>query len=269
MTLNGIWKEYVRRLNLINNTASKKALAYLNKYGIPESYEDREKLIKYANGLVMKYGEASSAMACEMYDAISVVEKVKVPPAVPAALPTYSEVAIAINGTIKDLNEEIITGAVERLVKMPGADTMLNNAIRDRAEYAWIPSGDTCAFCIALAANGWQTATPSIMSGDHADHIHANCHCTFAIRHSSDTEIKGYEPEEYREMYDDADTSSYGFDSDRPKGQQWQSMSKAKINGLRREFYAENKEEINEQKRSAYEKRKERESDKAEEIEVN
>ena len=269
MTLNGIWKEYVRRLNLINNTASKKALAYLNKYGIPESYEDRERLIKYANGLVIKYGEASSAMACEMYDTISLIEKAKVKAAVPAALPTYDEVAKAINGTIKDMNEEIIAGAVERLVKMPGADTMLNNAIRDRAEYAWIPQGETCAFCITLAANGWQTASASIMSGDHAEHIHANCQCTFAIRHNESTDIKGYDPEEYREMYDDADTSSAGFDPDRPKGQQWQSMSQAKINGMRREFYAKNKEEINEQKRSAYEKRKERESDKAEEVDVN
>ena len=41
-----------------------------------------------------------------------------------------------------------------------------------------------------------------------------------------------------------------------------------KINAMRREFYQENKEAINEQKRSAYEKRKERNSSDAEELNV-
>ena len=42
-----------------------------------------------------------------------------------------------------------------------------------------------------------------------------------------------------------------------------------RINALRREFYNENKEIINEQKRSAYAKRVERNSSAAEEINVD
>ena len=186
----------------------------------------------------------------------------------PAALPSYGEVAKAVNGTIKLANIEIIAGAVERLVKLPGADTMIKNAIRDGAQWAWIPSGDTCAFCIALASRGWQKASMEQLKGGHAEHIHAHCDCTFAIRHSSKFNIEGYDPDKYLEMYEKADTSSYGFDNTRPKGQQWQNMSTAKINGMRREFYAENKEKINAQKRSAYAKRKELNSSKAEEIKV-
>jgi hypothetical protein len=41
------------------------------------------------------------------------------------------------------------------------------------------------------------------------------------------------------------------------------------LNALRREVYDRNKNKINAQKRSAYAKRKERESSKAEEIDVN
>ena len=271
MNLGDIWTEYISRLNRINNTASKKALAYLNKYGIPESYEARELFIKYANGLVMKYGEASSAVACEMYDAISLLEKANVPPAVPAALPTYSEVAKAINGTIKDQNEEIVSGAIERLVKMPGADTMLENAVRDHAEYAWIPSGDTCAFCMAIAANGWQRASRSILSGGHADHIHAHCDCTFAIRHNTQTDVKGYNPSKYVDMFYSAAEYSENHDEGSVNfGRNGKNFFTSDAqNALRRRNYAKNKEEINEQKRSAYEKRKERESDKAEETDVN
>jgi hypothetical protein len=162
-------------------------------------------------------------------------------------------VAIAINGTVKLGNIEIVSGAVERLVKMNGADTVLQNAKRDGAEWAWIPNGDTCMFCIALASRGWQEASRAILQGGHAEHIHAHCDCTFAIRHDSSTNVRGYDPERYRGMYDNADGRN----------------SKDKINAMRREAYAENKEIINAQKRSAYAKRKELNSSRAEELRVN
>ena len=263
-----IWDEYIARLSMVDKTASNKVRAYLNRYGIPDNYEASQRLIEYANSLVMKYGEASAALSAEMYDAISMAEKANVQPAIPADIPEYGLVAKTINGTIKLVNIEIIAGAVERLVKMPSADTMIKNAIRDHAEWAWIPRGDTCAFCITLGSRGWQKATKEQLDGGHAEHIHANCDCTFAIRHKSDTNVEGYDPDKYLEMYDNADTSSAGYDPNRPKGQQYQSISKAKVNGLRREFYTKNKEKINAQKRAAYQKRKELESSKAEEINV-
>jgi hypothetical protein len=65
--------------------------------------------------------------------------------------------------------------------------------------------------------------------------------------------VEGYDPEKYRDMYYNADGSS----------------PEARINSMRREFYADNKEIINEQKRSAYAKRMERNSSAAEEINVD
>ena len=82
--------------------------------------------------------------------------------------------------------------------------------------------------------------------------VHANCDCTYAIRFD-DSEVEGYDPRKYEEMY---------YDADGKKPQD-------RINAMRREFYAQNKDEINAQKRSAYEKRKERESSAAEEINVD
>lgn len=248
-----IWNEYIKKLSLIDKTAAAKVKAYLAKNGIPTTYEASQRLIEYSNALVLKYGEASAALSCEMYDAISLAEGVAVPAAVPAELADYGEVAKSINGTVKIGNVEIISGAIERLVKMAGADTTLQNARRDGAEWAWIPSGDTCMFCVTLASRGWQPASKAIMKGGHAEHIHANCDCTFAIRHNSDTNIRGYDPDKYLEMYNDAEGRS----------------AQDKINAMRREAYAENKERINEQKRSAYAKRKELNSSKAEEIKVN
>lgn len=262
------WNNYIKRMSAIDRLANKKMKAFLEKNGIPKTYEASQNAIKYANGLVMKYGEASSALACEMYDLISEMEEVVVPAAEPAKLPTYGEVAKSVNGTIKLENAEIVAGAVERLVKMPGADTMLKNATRDNAEYAWIPNGDTCAFCLTLASRGWQHASKAMLQGGHAEHIHGHCDCTFAIRHNADTKVQGYDPNKYLQMYEDADISSAGYDADRPQGQKYQSISTARINGMRREFYKKNKERINAQKRSAYAKRKELNSSSAEELKV-
>ena len=161
-----------------------------------------------------------------------------------------SETAKAIVGTLKTGNATIVADATGRLVKMVGVDTMQQNALRDGAEWAWIPRGDTCAFCLTLASNGWQPASRKAIRNGHAEHVHANCDCTYAVRFGPDLNVEGYDPQKYLEMYYDADGNT----------------PTERINALRREFYAENKEIINEQKRSAYAKRIERNSSKAEEI---
>ena len=188
-----------------------------------------------------------------MYDAIAAGSAASVPAAVPAAMPTVAEVAKAVNGTLKTGNASIVADSVGRIVKQTGVDTTMKNALRDGAEWAWIPSGDTCAFCITLASRGWQRASRAAIKGGHAEHIHANCDCTYAVRFDKNTDVAGYHPEEYLRMYENADGRT----------------PKDKINAMRREFYAENAEEINAQKRDNYEKRRERESSAAEEINVS
>ena len=212
----------------------------------------RDELIEYAYGLATKYGEAAAAWACEMYDASAALEGATVPPAIPAETATISEVAKAVNGTMKTGNGDIVADAVGRLVKTAGVDTTMKNAIRDGAEWAWIPTGDTCAFCITLASNGWQKASAKALKNGHAEHIHANCDCTYATRQTDDFIVRGYDYKKYEQMYD-------GAKGDTPT---------EKINAMRRQFYKMNADEINEQKRSAYERRKAIEASTAEELNV-
>lgn len=259
MEITTAWSNYVKKMAQIDEAATNKILKYIGDGVIDfTNKNDLALLIDYSYGISTKYGEASAALACEMYDAIALASGINLDPAIPADVAEYSDVAKAINGTAKTLNPEIMAGAIGRLVKMAGQDTTLKNAIRDQAEFAWVTSGDTCAFCIAIASRGWQVASPSVLKGDHADHIHGNCDCCFAVRFDSNTKYKGYDPDALLEEYYDADTSSQGFDPNRPKGQQYQSLSKARINGMRREYYAEHKDKINAQKRIAYAARKER-----------
>ncbi len=245
------WQVFLQRLRTVNNAARDKILIYLRDHPI-RTIEDRQTLIEYAYLICSKYGEGAAALACQMYDAIAAGSAVAVAPAVPAAVPSVGEVAKAVNGTLKTGNVSIVADSVGRLVKQTGVDTTMRNALRDGAEWAWIPSGDTCAFCITLASRGWQRASRAALKNGHAEHIHANCDCTYAVRFDRKTNVAGYHPEEYLAMYESAEGRT----------------PKDKINAMRRVFYAENAEEINAQKRDNYEKRRERESSAAEEMNV-
>lgn len=246
------WNKYISALRRVNEKAGEEMKAFLAAHNWRGDNIAKQACVDFGYALSTKYGEAAGAIACEMYDAIVELSAMTLPPAEPAATATYDEVARSVIGTMKTDNTDVVANSISRLVKMAGVDTTMQNAIRDGAEWAWIPRGDTCAFCITLASRGWQPASRSQMKGNHAEHIHANCDCTFAIRFDSNMDVEGYDPDEYLKMYEDADGYS----------------SKAKINSIRRTIYDENAEKINAQKRSAYAKRMERESSEAEEIDV-
>lgn len=218
------WMKFSSQLAKINSKAAAEISDYMQKRGGIYNVE-REQLIDYAYGVVTKYGEASSSLAAEMYDALAELSGKNVPPAMPAPTPSYDEVAKTINGTIRTENEEVIAAATGRLVKRTGANTTLNNALRDGAEFAWVPVGDTCAFCITLASRGWQRMSKRAMKNGHAEHIHANCDCTYAVRFDSKTQIAGYDPDVYRDMY-------YAAEGSTPS---------ERINSMRRTFYSANK----------------------------
>lgn len=194
------YSKYASTQEKIRKTASDMMQKWVDKNGV----EDRQKAIQFAKALSDKYGEAAASYACDMYDAIALSQNAKVPPAVPADTASWEEVGKAINGSLKQsIDGNLISGVVERLVKQAGEDTMLHNAARDRAEFAWIPDGGACAFCIMLASRGWQRASKDLLIS-HAEHIHANCGCEFAIRFDKNSGVKGYNPDALKKMYDEA-----------------------------------------------------------------
>ena len=220
------WDKYISRLSRLNRKAGQLMREYIGSHGT----ENTADLIAYAYGLVTKYGEGSAELACQMYDALAEAANAGVPAAEPSEPADYGEVARMVNAT-KNQNPANLPNGVSRLVKRAGADTTLKNAVRDGAEWAWVPHGDTCPFCITLASNGWQKASSTVRKGGHAEHIHANCDCEFAIRFDHSTTLAGYDPEKYLAQYNAA-----GGD----------------IIKMRRVNYAANKERINAKKRAAY-----------------
>ena len=245
-------------MSMLNATAARLIKEYLGTHTIDDGYS-LSALMAYSYAVATKYGEGAAALAAEMYDAIAALSDVYVPPAVPAATATYNETAKAVQGArLFSKDPEVTAAAVGRLVKQAGEDTTMQNAMRDGAEAAWVPSGDTCAFCITLASRGWQRVSRrSLKRGIHAEHIHANCDCVHAVRFNGEGDVEGYDPSEYEAMYYEA--------KDRASGNSPENA----INYMRREAYAKNKDVINAQKRSAYARRKELNSSAAEEIKVD
>lgn len=227
------WLNYINKLRRLSDTAAEKMQQYIQRHG----FSDTEAIIDFAYALVTKYGEGSAELAAQMYDEIAQLSGVLVPPAEPAATATMEETARAIQGSlIQSPTGQKLTQVADRLVKQAAADTTLQNAKRDGAEWAWVPMGDTCGFCITLASRGWQRASQAQMRGNHASHIHAHCDCQFSIRFNGKGGVKGYDPDVYKKMYDEAEGSS----------------SAEKVKSLRRSL--EDRDKINAQKRAAYAK---------------
>ena len=236
------WLQYIDMLAAVNDTAAAKFTEYLNTHDTSTA-EGMNAAIEYGYGLAAKYGESAAALSCEMYDAIAEASAAAVPPAVPAPTATRGDIAKTINGMRNHgYSNEAIGSGIGRLVKRTGVDTTLKNAIRDQAQYAWIPHGDTCPYCMMLASYGWMWASKKALDGDHAEHVHANCDCTYAIRFDDRTTYAGYRPEHYKQIIDDAEGDTVD----------------EKLNSIRRAEHAEDPEKDNARKRELYAAEQER-----------
>lgn len=224
------WVEYITKMSQISQKAADLMHSWVQKNGL----ENDKALLDYAYALSQHYGQAIGALSCQMYEATAVAQGVIVPTAEVADLPDYGEVAKAVKGTKKQ-SPNNIPGTLARLVKQVGADTTLKNAERDGAQFAWVPHGDTCAFCITLASRGWQYMSKKALRNGHAEHIHAHCDCEYAVRFDGKSTVAGYDPNKYLEEYYDANGD---------------------INEMRRKRYAQNKDAINARKRELYASKK-------------
>lgn len=224
------WVEYITKMSQISQKAADLMQSWVQKNGL----ENDKALLDYTYALSQHYGQAIGALSCQMYEATAAAQGVIVPTAEVADLPDYGEVAKAVKGTKKQ-SPNNIPGTLARLVKQVGADTTLKNAERDGAQFAWVPHGDTCAFCITLASRGWQYKSKKAMRNGHAEHIHAHCDCEYAVRFDGKSTVAGYDPDKYLEEYYDANGD---------------------INEMRRKRYAQNKDAINARKRELYASKK-------------
>ncbi|MCR5174617.1 MAG: hypothetical protein K6C09_08340 [Oscillospiraceae bacterium] len=219
------WLKYIQKLSTVNQQAA----SAMQRWMDDNPSASIEEIISVAFAISNKYGDASAALTCEMYDALASAQGVILPSAEPAPNATIGEIRKAIYGTLKN-RVTSIPDTVSRRVKMVGADTLLKNARRDGAEFAWIAMGDTCVKCLIISSAGWRRMSKKAIAGDHAEHIHANCDCEYCVRFDGKSTVEGYDPEALREKYES-----------------FEGTPKEKENAWRREIDAEKrvKENIN------------------------
>ena len=235
-----VWRRYIAKLTAVNEQAA----AMMRQYALTHDISDRKATITYAAMLTRHYGDAAAELACEMYEYLSKLGGKDVD-AEPADIVDMETIAKAVTAT--SANPDLLASAISRLVKQVAADTTLHNAIKYGAEVAWITRGDTCAFCVALASRGWEKASKDTLKNGHAEHIHGNCDCYYAVRYNDNDNVEGYDPQALADVYQSAA----------------EGKPAAKINAMRRSMYAQNAEKIRAQKRAAYAAKKEREAAKA------
>ena len=234
------WGRYRDTLKRISDKAAEE----MQKYAQAHGFQIDEAMVDYAYSLSTKYGQAAGALASQLYDEMANYwMEVKnggkpfnksgnfIKPAEIADTATREEVEAALRSAANEPTS--IPSRVGRMVKLAGADTTVKNAIRDHAQWAWIPNGDTCPFCLMLASQGWVNASKNVLKGNHCEHIHANCDCTFAIRFDDRTNVEGYDPEKYLAIY-----NKYHGDLNAIRRSQYPSIADAR-NAARRERYAE------------------------------
>jgi len=252
------WLSYINRLSKLNSEAANAVKQYVEAGG----WSEIDDIVAYAYGVEKYYGEGAAALAAEMFDAVAEASGVYAEPAIMAETASYGDVAKTVKGVLKtSQNVNELAGAVSRLVKKAGADTTVQNVNRYNrkygkkrhtgAQFAWVPVGDTCPFCLMLASNGWQNQTRG--GENHAEHIHSNCDCNYSVRFDDHSGVAGYDPEQYQEMFADVE------------GRTWDE----KVNAMRRQQYEQNKDKINAQKRAAYAERTEKGVSKAKSMSYN
>lgn len=252
------WLSYINRLSKLNNDAAAAVKQYVEDGG----WSEVDDIVAYAYGVEKYYGEGAAALAAEMFDAVADASGVYAEPAIMAETASYGDVAKTVQGVLKtSQNVNELAGAVSRLVKKAGADTTIQNVNRYNkkygkkkntgAQFAWVPNGDTCSFCLMLASNGWQNQTKA--GENHAEHIHSNCDCNYAVRFDNYSGVSGYDPEQYKEMFD------------KTEGDTWEE----KVNSMRRQQYEQNKDKINAQKRAAYAERTKKDVSKEKSLSYN
>lgn len=222
------WKRYIDRIAAISQSAADKMQDYIDRHG----FDDTVGIIQMAHAISMKYGEAASAITCDMYDAIALAQAANVKPAVPANVPTMQEVQDVLQSAMRRA-PTTVPAETGKLVKKTSTRTMRKNAARDGASMALVPSGDGCAFCKMLGSRGWESAR----SGKSFEaHLHAHCRCEYVVRFNNNLTVECYDPDALYDEYKSAEGST------------WQE----KLNSMSREYYAEHSDEINARKRAKY-----------------
>lgn len=176
-----------------------------------DAINTRNALEEFMPRLVRQYGEIAATVAADFFDGLRDAAEVQGAFTAVMADPVDPEAARA--GTRWALgplfapvpNAVAALGRLEqvadRMALQPGRDTIVRSTSLDPAKPQWarVPVGPTCAFCLVLASRGAVYLTEE-SAGQHRKY-HAECNCTATPIWSEDDLPDGYDPDALYETY--------------------------------------------------------------------
>ncbi len=150
--------------------------------------------------LIEKYGEASAALAADVFTQqaadVGVQPKLELAPGLDRASTTEHVKALLANPD----QQASVSDIVEWLVKQPYRTTIADSAIASGGGWARVPQGKTCDFCLMLASRGAIYESKETARGRKGKRYHRKCDCVPFFARDERDYPEGYDPNQlYRE----------------------------------------------------------------------
>ena len=239
------WDKYTEAHRRVQQKAAEELAEYYDTLSWEGDELLAEQLLRQkATELAARYGIADATLSAGMYDELMEMWGADVPPAEVIEADT-DYVSRDVQGAVRkarthETARSMASGALAGHVKRAGVETMRHNAVRDRAMWAWVCIGDSCAFCRVLGSRGWQPASRSMVAGHHAEHVHDNCDCQIMVKKPGESlDIEGYDPDALKREYEDAGGKTSKDTINAMRRADYTPEKAAKRNARRRELYAE------------------------------
>lgn len=253
MADSSIYREYYEAVMRCSRAAQADFAKVLALIDLDDIETARLMLLELLPGIVAKYGDAAATAAAELYEAVLYSETGKRVTAYLAAT-DQEKVRSAVEKAFSKVAKEgkphnavpLLQKYLDHYVKEPARSTITESAKRDGVRYARVPTGrETCGWCIMLASRGFVYHSEQTAHG-----YHTNCDCLPVPSTKADTVLEGYDQQKYEDMYLDArkkviqEVGQSAWD--------WlESERKTELvaNQLRNDLYEQNKDHVNEVKR--------------------
>lgn len=169
----------------------------------------RDALIEFLPLLTDQYGAAAATLAADYFDELAASASVAARARV-AATVAEDAVRAQVRRTAAHLwtptPDQMLSAlgpVIDRYVKAPARDTLVESAGRARARWARVPTGrETCAFCLVMASRGFVYSSEA--RAGKGDRFHGDCDCQIVPDWSENPVLDGYNPDELYAVYEKA-----------------------------------------------------------------
>lgn len=150
-----------------------------------------------------KYGDMSAALAAELFEELSDVEVGRAFDTLLSDTYDPAQLEKSVRYSARHLFGgewtvflNYLNGVIDKAVKQPARDTMMDNAARHAGSgvrFARIPKGPTCPFCTMLASRGFVYRSEKLAG--EMQKFHPKCDCQIVPSWEKSPRVDGYDPD--------------------------------------------------------------------------